>query len=390
MIEVNRDALVQALADLVRIPSVNPDLVSGATGERRIAEAIADRLRKTPGIDVELQDAGDGRPNVIAATGNGNGRTLMLNGHIDTVTVEGMDEPFSAHVEGNRLYGRGTSDMKGAMAGTIVLLEALARAGDLPGRVIVTFVVDEEYASIGTQAICREIERWRPDAALVLEQTDLNVGIAHKGFIWADIETRGHAAHGSYWQTGIDAIAHMGRVIVAVEELSQKLVAQDGHPYVGPPSLHCSLIDGGEGISSYPERCRLQVERRTIPGETVEQVEQEFQTILDRLAADDPKFSATLRMGLVRDSFEIAQDAPIVQILSNQIEAELGQTPRLFGGAPWMDSAFLSAAGIPTAIFGPAGHGAHGHEEWVDLDSLESFTRILARTAYAFCGDGSE
>src|SRR6185312_9002073 len=173
MIEIQREALVEALAELVRIPSINPDLVPGANGEATIAEAIATRLRGTPGITVELQEVVPGRPNVIASVGAGNGRTLMLNGHTDTVTVEGMTEPFSARVDGNRLYGRGSSDMKAALAAMIVLLEAVANAGDFPGKLVATFVVDEEYASIGTQAICDQIERWRPDAALVLEATDL-------------------------------------------------------------------------------------------------------------------------------------------------------------------------------------------------------------------------
>src|SRR5690606_4524736 len=126
-------------------------------------------------------------------------------------------------------------------ASMIVLLEAIARAGDFPGRLIATFVVDEEYASIGTQAICREIDRWRPDAALVLEQTGFNIGVAHKGFIWADIVTRGRAAHGSSYREGIDAIAHMGRVLVELERLGADLVARAPHPYVGPPSIHSSL-----------------------------------------------------------------------------------------------------------------------------------------------------
>jgi len=209
MVELTRERLSETLAELVRIPSVNPDLVPGASGEREIAEAIAVRLRRTPGIAVELQDAGGGRPNVIATVGDGSGRTLMLNGHTDTVGVSGMAAPFAARVADGRLYGRGAADMKNADAALIVLLEEVARAGDFPGRLVATFVVDEEYASIGTQAVCREIGRWRPDAALVLESTQLDVEVAHKGFVWAEIDTRGRAAHGSRYQDGVDAIAHM-------------------------------------------------------------------------------------------------------------------------------------------------------------------------------------
>lgn len=385
MIQIDPGHLRDTLADLVRIPSVNPDLVPGADGERAIAEAIAERLRATPGITVELQDAGGGRPNVIASVGQGTGRRLMLNGHVDTVGVAGMSDPFTPHVEDGRLYGRGSNDMKQALASMIVLLEAVARAGDFPGRLIATFVVDEEYASIGTQAICREIDRWHPDAALVLEATGFEICVAHKGFVWADIVTRGRAAHGSAYQEGIDAIAHMGRVLVALEQLNDDLISRTPHPYAGPPSIHASLITGGQELSSYPDVCRLSIERRTIPGETPEQVESELQAILDRLANEDPQVNATLTMGLTREPFEVDAEAPIVRAVGRAVEQELGRQPTLTGAAGWMDSAFLSAAGVPTAIFGPGGNGAHALTEWSDLDALEPYTRMLARVAYDFC-----
>lgn len=385
MIEIDKQRLTETLAELVSIPSINPDLNPGAEGERQIAEFIAARLRQTPGIEVELQDAGNGRPNVIASVGLGPGKTLMLNGHIDTVGVTGMAAPFDPVVENGRLYGRGASDMKDSDAVMILLLEEIARADDFPGRLVATFVVDEEYASIGTQAVCREIDRWKPDAALVLEGTSLDVSIAHKGFVWATISTRGHAAHGSRYLKGIDAITHMGHVIVELETLSKELIGRPKHRYVGPPSLHTSLIRGGQELSSYPEECVLEIERRTIPGESADQVHAEFQEILDRLASQDPEFKATLEMGLVREPFEIAEDAEIVETVREQAETLLGRRPGLVGGMGWMDSALLSDAGVPTAIFGPGGEGAHGLQEWADLDMLHQYAAVLATTAYAFC-----
>jgi acetylornithine deacetylase len=385
VIDIDSNTLTETIAELVRIPSINPTLVPGAEGEHAIAEHIAGRLRRTPGIEVELQDSGGGRPNVIASVGSGPGRTLLLNGHIDTVGVAGMAEPFSGHVEGNRLYGRGSSDMKASMAGAIVLLEAVARAGDFPGQLVVTFVTDEEHSSIGTEAICRTIDRWRPDAALVLEFTGLSITVAHKGFAWAEIVTHGVAAHGSAYDTGIDAIAHMGRVLGALEEHGRELLRRPPHPVVGPPSVHASLIRGGQELSSYPEECHLEIERRTIPGESETQVRDELQAILDRLSAADPQFRAELRMDLFREPFEVARDAGIVQALAAVVRDEMGQEPHYSGAAGWMDSALLAAAGVPTAIFGPSGDGAHALVEWVDLDSVEAFTRILARTTYAFC-----
>jgi acetylornithine deacetylase len=384
--EIDRQELIYTIAELVRVPSINPSLVPGAGGERELAEVIASRLRRTAGIEVMLQDAGDGRPNVIATVGDGPGKTLMVNGHIDTVGVAGMDDPFSGHVEGNRLYGRGADDMKASMGGAILLLEHIARADDFPGRLVVTFVVDEEHSSIGTEAICRELERWKPDAAIVVEPTGLNIKIAHKGFAWATITTHGFAAHGSDFKRGRDAIAHMGRVIGKVEEYSSDLTARTAHPLVGPPSVHCSLIRGGQELSSYPHECHLEIERRTIPGETGEQVQQELQSILDQLTRDDASFHADLVMGLVRQPFEVDRDADIVRAVTAAVRDDIGEEPVYSGGAGWMDSALLSAAGVPSVIFGPDGSGGHGLVEWTDIDSVERYTRVLARTAYAFCG----
>jgi acetylornithine deacetylase len=385
MTVTRRGRLTTTLAELVRIDSVNPDLAPGAAGEAEVAEWIADRLRQTPGISVEFQDAGSGRPNVIAIAGQGSGRRLMLNGHTDVVGVAGMAAPFEPRVEGGRLYGRGACDMKDALAAMIVLLEDIAADPSFPGQVIATFVVDEEYASIGTQAICSAIDRWRPDAALVLEGTDLDVVIAHKGFVWAEIVTHGLAAHGSAFATGVDAIAHMGRVLVGLEAQSRELEARTPHPIVGPPSMHASLIRGGQELSSYPDRCVLGLERRTIPGETVEQVHNELQGILDRLAGDDPSFTADLTIGVTRDPFEVAADATIVSAVSSVVERARGRRPKLTGAAGWMDSALLSNAGVPVAIFGSSGDGAHAVEEWADLAVLEQFSELLAGVAYAFC-----
>jgi acetylornithine deacetylase len=245
--------------------------------------------------------------------------------------------------------------------------------------------VDEEYASIGTQAICSQIDRWKPDAALILELSDLDIYIAHKGFVWATIDTHGFAAHGSRWQEGVDAITHMGRVLVEIDKLSQALITLPGHPLLGPPSMHASLISGGQELSSYPATCHLEVERRTIPGESLEEVRTELQTILNRLEEADEHYSATLKMGIERHPFEVSEEAPIVRALVSASQQVLDFTPQFGGAAGWMDSALLSAAGVPTAIYGPGGEGAHGFEEWADLDMLEKFTNVLARVAYDFC-----
>ncbi|MEZ4860745.1 MAG: ArgE/DapE family deacylase [Caldilineaceae bacterium] len=373
--------LTQLLSDLVAIDSINPDLVPGAAGEAAVAHYVAEWLTAA-GLEVTVQEAAPGRPNVVAvARGTGGGQTLMLNAHMDTVGVAGMEAPLTPRVEGNRLYGRGAYDMKGSLAACMLTAQRV-KARRLRGDLIFTAVVDEEYASIGTAAVAQE---WSADAAIVTEPTGLNLCIAHRGFVWLDVETEGVAAHGSRPQLGVDAIAKMGQVLVGIEALDRDLRAQPSHPLLHSGSLHASLIAGGQELSSYPAQCKLGVERRTIPGETPEIVTAQIQTILDRAAAADPQFKGQVRTTLVRNPFEISPDAPIVQLLQRQIRQQIGHEPRIYGDTPWMDTAILAEAGIPAVIFGPTGAGAHAVVEWVDLESVAQCADILTATAVAFC-----
>jgi acetylornithine deacetylase len=385
MVTVTREDVATTLAELVKIDSVNPSLVPGAAGETEIAAAIAARLRRTPGIEVQLQEVEPGRSNVIATYRGGPGRTLMLNGHTDTVGVTGMDDPFSGRIEGDKLHGRGSSDMKDGLAAAIVVLEKAAQAGNFPGTLIGTFVLDEEYASIGTEAICKEIDRWRPDACLVLEGTNFNIDIISKGYFAAEIETFGVAAHGSDYENGVDAIAHMGRVIVAIEELGRDMLARPGHPELGPSSIHLSVINGGREINTYPDYCIMQLECRTMPGHSAEAVEAELQAVLDRLAAEDPTLKANLRVHFARNPLNVDPQSELVTLVSRIVERERGVKPVLSGGAGWADAAMFNEYGVPAVIWGPGGEDAHGPNEYCDLATLEEFTRILYITAEEFC-----
>jgi acetylornithine deacetylase len=184
----------------------------------------------------------------------------------------------------------------------------------------------------------------------------------------------------------VDAIVQMGKVLVGLEQLQQTLAARPAHPLLGHGSLHASLISGGQELSSYPERCVLGIERRTLPEETPEMVLAEVQRVLEPLAAADPTFVATVRVTLARDGLEVPADAAIVQAARNAVTTVLGAEPKTFGAAWWMDSAILGASGIPTVIFGPTGEGAHAVVEWVDLDSVERCVEVLVEAATAFCG----
>jgi acetylornithine deacetylase len=375
------DEVTALLSDLVAIDSINPDLVPGAAGESAIARFAAEWLERA-GLDVTLDEPVAGRPSVIGvARGSGGGRSLLLNAHIDTVGVAGMEQPHTPRIVGSHLYGRGAYDMKGGLA-AVMAAGAAAKQHNLRGDVIVAAVADEEYASLGTESL---VKRWRADAAIVTEPTQLQICVAHKGFIWMEIDTIGVAAHGSRPDLGVDAIVKMGQVLVGLEQLDRDLRSAPTHPLLHSGSLHASLIQGGQELSSYPERCTLLVERRTIPGETEEIVEDQVMALLDRLAASDSSFKATLRTTFVRLPFEVATDAPIVTELMQQVQAQLGYAPQLVGETPWMDSAILSAAGIPTVVFGPSGAGAHAAVEWVDLESVAQCAQVLLATAQSFC-----
>jgi acetylornithine deacetylase/succinyl-diaminopimelate desuccinylase-like protein len=360
------EELTRLTAELVALDSINPTLIRGAAGEREAAEFVADWARGR-GLDVEL--VGDpARPSaIVTARGTGGGRSLLLNGHLDTVGVSGMQSPHEPRTDNGRMYGRGTYDMKGGIA---AILDATAQAAgrSLRGDVIVTAVADEEVASIGTEAV---LERVRADAAIVVEPTELQLAVAHKGFAGFEIETKGVAAHGSRPHLGVDAIAKMGPVLVALEELDARLRAGPRHPLLGTPSVHASLIEGGQEFSSYPARCLLTGERRTLPGETVSEVERE----LRGLAGD-----AELRMLVSREPFEIDPRHGFVELVHR-----CAGEPEIVGVSFWADSGLIGAAGIPTVLFGPLGEGAHGVEEWVDLDSVERVRDVCLSVAVEWC-----
>jgi acetylornithine deacetylase len=307
----------------------------------------------------------------------------MLNGHLDTVGVEEMTRPFEPRIEAGRLYGRGSYDMKGSIAACLAAVKALDDAGiALEGDLVVAAVADEEVASIGTSAV---LDRVRTDGAIVTEPTELAVCIAHKGFAWIEIEVEGRAAHGSRPDLGIDANLAIGGVLAAVAELERELSRRPAHPRVGPPSLHVGTLAGGTGWSTYAARARAGVERRTVPGETAAGALAEIEARLARLRADGSELRAAARTVLAREPFEADPQCPLVLALERAAREVLGREPERIGVAYWMDAALIAAAGIETAVFGPAGAGAHAAEEWVELASVERTAETLARAAIDYC-----
>jgi acetylornithine deacetylase len=364
--------------ELVAVDSRNPALSPDASGEGACASLLHGILHDW-GFRTELHDAAPGRPNVIARLGKAGGRSLILNGHLDTVGVERMAHaPWDAELRDGRIYGRGSADMKGGIA---AMCAAAWRAfhqtpSGLDGEVIIAAVVDEEYRSIGTQAFLDS--GVKADAAIVTEPTRLSICTAHKGFAWADLEVRGFAAHGSRYDVGIDAIALAALVIADLEQYQQRVLTTKSHPLLGRPSLHASLIHGGTGLSTYPDRCTVQYERRTIPGESPRDFLLEIDAAVQRVRAVRPELQATVIPGLSQQPNEVPESHRVVQLLSRAVKGA-GHTAPIEGLSCWTDAALFTAAGIPAVCFGPGDIAvAHAAEEFVPVREIELATDALA------------
>jgi len=373
------DRSLQLLKQLIAVDSVNPSLVPGAAGEAAVARTIAEAMRGM-GLKVETQDAAPGRPNVVGTLDGGMpGRSLMFCGHIDTVGVSGMASPFDPSEKDGRIYGRGSQDMKSGVAAMIDAARIIAESGGLAaGKLVIACVVDEEHASIGADAL---VTRWRADAAVVTEPTDLQVAIAHKGFEWVEIETEGRAAHGSRPREGRDAIRLMGRVLNGLDALDRQLQSRPPHSLLGTASLHASLIEGGRELSSYPDRCHLQMERRTIPGEAPGAAAREVDELLRRLHAEYSDFKAASKSMFARSPYEIAATHELPQSMLRAAKS----TAKPIGMSFWTDAAILGDAGIPSILFGPTGAGLHSVEEWVEASSVVQCRDALVTLARDWC-----
>ncbi|HEY6292488.1 MAG TPA: M20/M25/M40 family metallo-hydrolase [Terriglobia bacterium] len=367
---------LDALQLLIRTPSVNPSLAPEEDSSEAAIATVAGNWLTAHGVRSWMEEAAPGRPNLVAEAGDGVGPTLVFCAHLDTVGTSGMTiPPFEPRVEGNCVYGRGSYDMKGSAAAIMTAAAALAREG-FGGRLLVALVADEEYASLGAQDF---IKRHPADACIVTEPSQGRLVLAHKGFVWAEIVTRGRAAHGSRWDLGVSAIGKMGRIIAALEDFDQRELRPRTHPLVGPASQHCALTQGGTGLSTYAERCVLQVERRTLPGEKPEQVLDELKQVVAGTGEEAETKCLLDRPPLVCD-----RNAPVTVCLREAAAAVTGRTPEETGVAYWMDAALFAAAGIPAINYGPAGAGAHEAVEWVELDSVVTCSEVLVESARRF------
>lgn len=365
-------AILALLKELIAIDSVNPSLVPGGAGEAEIADRIAAELR-TFGAAVELQEVAPGRVNVVGVLEAPNpGRALLLCGHSDTVGVEGMSAPFDPVERDGKLYGRGAQDMKGGIAAILSAARTIAERNLLrAGKLVIAMVADEEHASLGAEHL---VSALRCDAAVICEPTDLAAGIGHKGFEWVDVETHGVAAHGSRPDEGVDAIVMMGRVLTGIEALDARLAAAPPHPLLGRPSVHASLIHGGRELSTYPDRCTLSVERRTIEGEPEGILLEELQDILS-LRPEARGQRPRARLTFTRRPYITPEHCELLQWIPGP------RTALSF----WTDAAIFGGAGIPTVIYGPGGAGLHSTEEYVRIDEVLTCRDVLVELAARFC-----
>jgi acetylornithine deacetylase len=373
------DVVSGLLAALVRVPSVNPTLDPAAGhGEAAVAEIARSWLAER-GVSAWLEEVAPGRSNVIAEVGLQDGPSLVLCAHLDTVDVRGMTiPPFEPRIADGRLYGRGAYDMKGGVAAVMAALTALA-ADSLPGRVMAALVADEEYASLGAQHF---VGRHRADACILTEPSEGRLVLAHKGFVWLELRTHGRAAHGSRFDLGQSAIGRMARIVAALERFDQEeLRRRASHPLLGPPSLHCSMIAGGSGLSTYAAECAAQIERRTVPGESAEQVVAEIRRVVAEAGEE-----ADVTVGLARSPLDCDRLSAVARAVREAARETTGRAPEEIGVGYWMDAALFADAGIPTVDYGPAGAGAHEAVEWVDLESVAGCAAVLVGAARRYLG----
>ena len=381
--------LIDLVAQLVAIDSVNPTLVAGGWGERAITDFVHDWLTARGVTVAEVASQADAdRPSLLGhVPGTGGGKSLMLYAHTDTVGVAGMSTPFTPKIDAGALHGRGAYDMKGSLA-AIMRVAAEVAARPTAGDLWLMVVADEESNSRGAEAVLRALNdrRTRPDACVVAEPSDLRLMLGHRGFATGLITTHGRAAHTARRDDGIEAIAMMARVIVALADLDERLDAEPGHPLLGHGAVVTSLVNGGSELFTYPAECRAQFVWRTLPGQAKASLEAEFDRLFDALKQRHPRFDAAVTWRLWREPMLIDESATITRTVALALRDELGSDPTPCAAPWWTDAALIQAAGIPSVIVGPAGGGIHAVDEWVDLEGLARFERILLNVTRSFCG----
>lgn len=372
----------QILRDLVRLPSVNP-MGRGLTGptifESRVTDYLEDYLKKL-GVACERQAVAPSRDNLVARFEPPSAkRTIVLEAHQDTVPVEGMTiDPFGGEIRDGRLYGRGACDVKGGLTAMLLAFTRLVKerpAG--AARVILAFTVDEEHTFLGVQ---RLVEKLKADAAVVAEPTQLNIVHAHKGVVRWHVTTPGRSCHSSRPELGVNAIYRMGKLLAAIERYADVVRRSSADPLLGAPTLSVGRIEGGLSVNTVPDFCRIEVDRRLIPGEDPLAAPRHFEEFLRRQTDIDVPFSLSPPW-LHCPALSPKGSEGTVQQLSDAIERVVGR--RRVEAVPYgTDASSLADAGIPSVVFGPGDiTQAHTADEWIELAQIDQAAEILFRFA---------
>lgn len=367
-------AAVALLEQLVAVDSVNPGLVPGAAGEGRVVEHLRDRLEAAGLVTTVVPAPGlDDRPSLVAMPRGGEDLpTVVLNGHLDTVGVSGMDAPFEARVEGDRLLGRGAADMKGGIAAVVAVAEHLVATG-APVRPVLALVADEEDANLGSEAVLRALRRRgvRPDVCLVAEPTDLALCRSLRGFAVVRVELPGRAAHSSQAELGVNAVTHLGRLLHAVDARADAVRAAGG-------DLMATVVSGGSSPFVVPDRASCVVEMRLPPDRGSEEALDEVRALLD------PAWGATVELVAHRDGWRLDADGPAAD-LARRLGGALG-TDATFDAPYWMEAPMWQQL-CPTLVCGPSGGGLHAVDEWVDLRQVRALARTLGDVLVGWARD---
>ena len=378
---LDRDRLTSRLVGLVRTESENPP------GNEAEIAALAERYCRELGLDVEVHEAVSGRPNVIARWEGGPGRTLGYCSHIDVVPAGDRNlwevEPYGATISDGRLHGRGASDAKGPIAAALEAVAMLKASGFEPaGTLELELVSDEESGGFKGAGWLADKGYIHPDLAIIGEPTLLRVVRAQRGIAWSRITTRGVAAHGSAPERGVNAIDHMSAVI---RELLTS-VPDVTHPVVGGPTISIGTIHGGAKLNIIPASCVIEVDRRTIPGETDEEVMAQFEAAIERARAVYPDIDATAEIVDSGAPFEVPENSELVTTMVDAMRGATGAEPEIIGFRGASDARFLAGLGAEVIVFGPGEIAlAHTARESIDLDELErgalsyaiAFARLL-------------
>lgn len=388
---VKKAEIEKLVKDLVRIPSHS----NVPTREKAVAEFLHGFLQDE-GIGSKLREAEKGRPNVIARIeGSGDGRSLMLNGHTDTVPAYEMDiAPFTPKVDGGKLYGRGALDMKGGVGSMAMTLVAFRRAKvRLEGDLFFTAVVGEEERSEGTEDLV--LKGPKADMAIVGEPTDLEIQPTHRGLEWLDVHFYGKAAHGGQADRGVNAISKAAKFVNALEADLLPRIRERKSKHTLPPTLNLGVIKGGQQPSAVADHCVIKMDRRWTPEESLDQVFGEIYAVFDALKKEDPEFKAELKRdptnmkSMTHVPNVVLKTHPIVRSLQKAVVEVTGDPAKVTSFWGWTDAALLTHfAKMPTVIFGPGGAGAHSRVEYVLTNDLVKCTEVYSKVALDICGRG--